>query len=73
MALSKWLATALVPHATEEEETSYRAAAAYARALFEVFECDQRVENHIIFPLLVGEPSVSLAAVMSGHTHAHRR
>lgn len=104
-ALSEWLATALVPHAAEEEKTSYRAAgelpaghalitamlmehalirrlvglfdaaldataaAAYARALFEVFECHQRVENHIIFPMLVAEPSVSLVEVMSAHAH----
>lgn len=102
-ALSKWLATVLIPHAAAEEKTSYRAAdqlpaghalitamlmehvlirrlaelfetslgaeaaAAYARALFEVFECHQRVENHIIFPLLVADPSVSLVEVMSGH------
>lgn len=104
-ALSEWLAAVLIPHAAEEEKTSYRAAgqlpagralitamlmehvlirrlvglfeaapgaeaaAAYARALFEVFECHQRVENHIIFPMLVTDPSVSLVEVMAGHAH----
>jgi hypothetical protein len=108
-ALSEWLATVLMPHAAEEQKTSYRAAdqlpaghplitamlmehvligrlvelfesaphaeaaAAYARALFEVFECHQRVENHIIFPMLVDDPSVSLVQVMSGHAHEHHQ
>jgi len=59
----------LIRRLAELFETSLgaEAAAAYARALFEVFECHQRVENHIIFPLLVADPSVSLVEVMSGH------
>lgn len=98
----RWYADVLVPHADEEEATTYAAAgelaegklliegmflehvlikrlvgyfsqsdgaaaAAYATAIFEVFDSHQRKENDLILPLLVRSPAVSLAEAMGGH------
>lgn len=105
-ALATWFGGVLVPHADEEEATTYRAAgqlpegrllieamtrehglvkrlvglfeaaadarvaAAYGRAVFEVFESHQRKENEMILPLLVDTSAVSLAEVVAaGHGH----
>ena len=48
-------------------------AAAYGRAVLEVFDSHQRKENEIILPLLAAEPTVSLGEVMAAghHHHAH--
>lgn len=53
-------------------------AAAYGRALFEVFDSHQRKENDLILPLLVDSDAVSLAEVMRsvqahGHHHGYSR
>jgi hypothetical protein len=108
--LEHWIADVLVPHAEEEEATTYRAcsglaegrlliesmlaehvlirktadavsaadhpvaAAAYGRALFEIFDSHQRKENDIILPLLVASDQVRLVEVMAGshgHEHSH--
>lgn len=48
------------------------AAGAYARALYETFAGHQAKENDHILPLLVEEPSVSLAELMTAsHGHGH--
>ena len=110
--LTEWIRTTLVPHAEQEEATTYPAAAnlpegrlliaamlaehvlirrladlvahtpnasaagAYGRALFEAFSSHQAKENEHILPLLVQEPTVSLAELMahghgSHHGHGH--
>lgn len=112
--LEDWVRDVLVPHAEEEEVTTYRAAAqldegrlliksmvaehelirqtaanmsaaandveaaAYGRALFEIFDSHQSKENDLILPLLVASKEVSLAEVMGsvgahGHDHDHVR
>lgn len=105
-ALTSWFHDVLVPHADEEEATTYRAAArlpegrllirsmvqehvlvkrlvshfeeaddarvaaAYGRAVFDVFESHQAKENEIILPLLLDAASLSLGEVVSaGHGH----
>ncbi len=47
-------------------------AAAYGRALFEVFDSHQRKENDLILPLLVDSDAVLLAELMrSAHANGH--
>ncbi|RPF26948.1 hemerythrin domain-containing protein [Georgenia muralis] len=112
--LTEWIRTTLVPHAEQEEATTYPAAAnlpegrlliaamlaehvlirrfadlaartqdpaaagAYGRAVFETFSSHQAKENEHILPLLVEEPTISLAELMAhghgshhGHGHGH--
>jgi hypothetical protein len=104
--LLEWFDAVLVPHADEEETTTYRAAAemaegrlfitamvrehllikrlvallaaadiesaaAYGRAIFEVFNSHQAKENDLILPMLVQSPQVSLVDVLAG-AHGHQ-
>lgn len=108
--LTEWIRTTLVPHAEQEEATTYSAAAnlpegrlliaamlaehvlirrfadlvahtqnpsaagAYGRAVFETFSSHQAKENDYILPLLVEEPTISLAELMAhGHGHGSHR
>lgn len=112
-ALVNWLHNVLIPHAAEEEATTYRAAAhlaegrllidsmlvehemirrvagfvssvqdpamaaAFGRAVFEIFRSHQAKENDLILPLLVDADAVSLSEVLAGaggnehHHHGH--
>ena len=47
------------------------AAAAYGRAVFEVFTSHQDKENDVVLPLLVESPGVSLTEVLAG-AHGHQ-
>jgi hypothetical protein len=100
--LEDWIRDVLVPHAEEEEASTYRAAgrlpegalliksmigehelirqiaghmaaansdieaAAFARALFDLFDAHQRKEDELILPLLVRSNEVSLVEVIGG-------
>lgn len=103
-ALSEWFEEVLLPHAHEEEHTTYAAAAAlpegrlligamvrehaaikrlvslftestgaaaaaYGRAVYEVFDSHQRKENEIILPLLAAAEAPLAAVVTEAHGH----
>lgn len=106
--LVEWIRTVLVPHAAEEEATTYRAArelpagkllidsmaaehalirriagfissvpdpsvaAAYGRAVFEIFHSHQTKENGMVLPLLLDtRPGLLSEAMHGAHGKGH--